>query len=404
MKFVIYEIRKNFLKRYLLVILCIFTIINIVTIYDYYKENHVFSTEQNDRSEAFWDLYEEKFKGEITHQKINTLMEIYNPLRQLCEIERTFSTEYDPNTYTGYVFGDYRMLDLGFVRPMEYSYMYRSHAVEIADKAKENLEFFQFTGNDYQYRSNLKIASLFGGRRIKGFYHTEMYENLFRYDFSSFLIILMSILALVPVFVAEKETEMDIILSTSKKGGEETVNAKILSSFLYVIMINVWFYMVDFFAFSYFYGLTGLNNQLYALRDFMLTPLNIRMWEFIILSAAVKVIGLLAVSSIILFLSSVFRRALLPYVLSLSSVFLLMLIKESGVRGNYSFWKFINPIELIENRELFENTGFINLMGFPVHRFIGVILYMILLARIFIWAIKKIRNKNAWLDKMKERK
>ena len=398
MKILIYEIRKNFIKPYLFVILCLLTVINTVTIYDYYKENHVFSTEKTNRSIAFWNLYEGKFKGRITNEKINALMEIYTPLYQLCAVERTFSTEYDPETYTGYTFGDYRMLDLGFVRPMEYSYMYRSQALEIADKAKENLEFFRTAGNVYQYRSNLKIASLFGGRQITDFYHTEMYENLFRYDFSSFLILLMSILALVPVFVAEKETEMDLILSTSKKGGKETVNAKILSSFLYVIVISVWFYMVDFLAFSYFYGLTGLNNQLYALKDFMLTPLNVKMWGFILLSAAVKIIGLLAVSSIILFLSSIFRRALLPYILSLGTVFLLMLVNE------FTKVKFINPIELIANREMFKNTDFINILGFPVHEFIVVILSVMLFAVAFVLATKMIIKKNACLSKVKESK
>jgi len=118
MKILIYEIRKNFIKPYLFVILCLLTVINTVTIYDYYKENHVFSTEQTNRSIAFWNLYEGKFKGRITNEKINALMEIYTPLYQLCAVERTFSTEYDPETYTGYTFGDYRMLDLGFVRPM----------------------------------------------------------------------------------------------------------------------------------------------------------------------------------------------------------------------------------------------------------------------------------------------
>lgn len=398
MKILVYEIRKNFIKLYLFVILCLLTVINTVTIYDYYKENHVFSTEQTNRSIAFWNLYEGKFKGRITNEKINALMEIYTPLYQLCAVERTFSTEYDPETYTGYTFGDYRMLDLGFVRPMEYSYMYRSQALKIADKAKENLEFFRSAGNVYQYRSNLKIASLFGGRQITDFYHTEMYENLFRYDFSSFLILLMSILALVPVFVAEKETEMDLILSTSKKGGKETVNAKILSSFLYVIVISVWFYMVDFLAFSYFYGLTGLNNQLYALKDFMLTPLNVKMWGFILLSAVVKIIGLLTVSSIILFLSSIFRRTLLPYILSLGTIFLLMLVNE------FTKVKFINPIELIANREMFKNTDFINILGFPVHEFIVVILSVMLFAVAFVLATKMIIKKNACLSKVKESK
>ncbi|MBU5426897.1 hypothetical protein KQI41_10790 [Tissierella pigra] len=398
MKILIFEIRKNFLKRYLFVTLCLLTLINIFMIYDYYKENHVFSTEQTNRSEAFWNLYKGKFKGKITNEKINALMEIYTPLYQICAVERSYSMEYDPETYTGYTFGDYRMLDLGFVRPMEYSYMYRNHALEIADKAMENLEFFRSVDNNYQYRSNLKIASLFGDRQVTDFYHTEMYENLFRYDFSSFLILLMSILALVPVFVAEKETEMNLILSTSKKGGKETINAKILSSFLYVIIISAWFYIFDFLAFSYFYGLTGLNNQLYALKDFMLTPLNVRMWEFIILSAVVKIIGLMAVSSMILFLSSIFRRALLPYILSLATVFLLMLFNE------FAKMKFINPIELIANRELFKNTGFIKILDFPVHKFIGVILSVIFLAGAFVLATKMTSKKNASLGRMKERK
>lgn len=396
MKIIIYEIRKNFLKPYLFLILFMLTLINIVTIYGYYKENHVFSARQDDtRSKAFWNLYEEKFKGNITLEKINALMEIYTPLYQTCIIERSFSTEYNPNTFTGYEFGDYRMLDLGFVRPMEYAYTYREHAQNIANKAKENLKFFRSINNKYQYRSNLKIAALFGGRKITRFYHTEMYDNLFRYDFSSFLILLMTILALVPVFVTEKETEMSLILSTSKKGGKETVNAKILSSFVYVIIIGIWFYMIDFLTFAYFYKLTGITNCLYALRDFMLTPLNITMGGFILLSAGIKIIGLLAISSIILFLSAIFRRTLLPYILSLSSVFLMIFAND------FKAAIFFNPVELIVNRELFKNTAFINLMGFPVHKFIGVIASVLFLTGIFILATKMTRRKNIRLNKIR---
>ncbi len=392
MKIIGYEIRKNYLKRYLIVIIFAFTLVNVISIYGYYETSHVFSTEKDDSwSKAFWDLYEENYKGEITIEKINRLMEIYSPLYQACVVERTFNTEYDPDTFTGYEFGDYRMLDLGFVRPMEYAYTYREKALEIANNAKQNMIFFSSIDNVYQYRSSLKIASLYEGRQINNFYNTEMYDNLFSYDFSSFLILLTVIVAIVPVFVAEKETEMNLILSISKKGGKKTVRAKIASACFFVTGICIWFTITDFFAFAAFFGLTGLTNNLYALRDFMLTPLDITMWEYIIVSAGVKILGMQAVSAVILFISSLFKKALLPYVISLGALFSMMLADELATTKHF------NPFDLIVNRELFRHTNLIRIMDFPVHEYVGVILSVALFFGVFILTTIRVNKNNAWL-------
>lgn len=388
MKITMFEIRKNFIKPSILVVLLIFTFINVLKIYDVYKKNYFFTSQS--MSDAYWRLYDDEMKGEITSDKISRLMTIYNPLYESCVVTRTFSTEYDPNTYTGYVFGDYRMLDYGFVRPIEYAYLYKADAKLIADRAAENAAYFKSANNGYQYSKNLKIAALFDGRQIENFFQTDMYDNLFRYDFSSMLIILMSILGLVPVFVSERETEMDAILRSSKFGRGKTINGKILASCLYVLILSTWFYAVDFIAFSYFYRLTGLTNHLYAIKEFMLTPINISMGQFILLSAAIKALGLLAIGSVVLFISSFFKNAILPYILSLGSVFSLIFFKGTMIGA----LRLVNPIGLITNRELFKSVEYVNLFGIPTLQFIISVLGVAAVTSIVILGTKIIMNKN----------
>jgi hypothetical protein len=396
MKLIGYEIKKNFFRRSIFIVLLLATLVNIGKIYAVYQQNSLFGSEDgNEMNKAFWQLYNNQFKGIITNEKIEELLELYKPLYEVCVVTKTFSTAYNPNTFTGYVFGDFRMLELGFVQPMEYTYMYETYAQDIAIKAEENMKFFYLKGNNYEYKRNLKINNMFKGRNLNEFYHTEIFNQFYHYDFSSFLIILICLLGLVPMFVLEKETEMNFILLSSPYGRNKTVEAKIMASIIYTLLISIWFFIVDFLSFSYFFGLTGISQYVYAIEDFMLTPITLKMWQFILLSFSLKFMGFLSITYILLILSSLFKNVLLPYVIGLSYVFLLIFSNE--FINERKLLQFLNPITLITNRKLFKIVEFINLLGTPIHKYFVVIICGLVLNISLILLIKMINNKDLTL-------
>ena len=228
------------------------------------------------------------YGGEITVEKINSLLEIYRPIYETVQ-SQTASTKEDENSYTYNVYSDELFFRKCFLEEMEYDYTYRSYAAEIVSEARENMDFYKEWGNRYEYRKNFYIARAFYGREIKDFYNTEMYQSLLYYDFSSILMLMLMVYGCASVFVKEEETEMKYIIRTSQNGRGRTYLAKIFSASLFLIVAGVLFSLWDYCLFSLFFGGTeSAASPLYAIRGFQDTILTLSMGQgYLLLSVYV---------------------------------------------------------------------------------------------------------------------
>ena len=399
-KLIQFEYRKHFLKTSVLLAVIIFSVLNVVKINGIYDSNSLFSHNYFGPWESmYWEMYED-FSGKITDEKIEKLIVIYRPLAEQTA-DHTASTAMDnPDTYTGNLYTDAYFFSGCFVKPMEYFYMYRSYANGVAAAAKENVAFFETLGNTYEYRKNAAIAELFQGRVVTDFTYTEMYQYYLQYDFSAFLALLICLYGLMNVFVAEKETEMDTLLLTTKSGGFKTVLAKLISSILFVCGICVWFWLVDFIAFSCIFGsLKAASAPLYALENFANTSINVSLGQYAALSGIVKTTGVLVLGMAFLLISCFFKNSLLPFLSSLSITIVLIYAHETFMSSGRILRKIINPFALIANRVLFRQTEFINLFGFPVPSYAAALLCaaiwnVLLITGIVIFVRKSTIRKN----------
>ena len=66
-------------------------------------------------------------------------------------------------TYSGYIFGDYYLLHSYFYPHMEYSVKYSSDMEEILAQAKENMTFYQESGNTAGAAENAYILHHYAG-------------------------------------------------------------------------------------------------------------------------------------------------------------------------------------------------------------------------------------------------
>jgi len=219
-KLIKYELKKNFLKRSIIIALLIFSVINIVKIISVHNDNSLFGSDMPASwKSVYWQQYD-NFSGQMTQEKIKNLMTVYRPLEQQTA-DLTASTAMDnPNTYTGNVYSDYYLLKWCYVQPMEYAYMYRNTADEIVQTAEENMQFYSDYGNEYLRKENATIAKLFSERTVPDFAYTEMYQYYLEYDFSALLVILLCLYGLVGVFVSEKESDMDTLLLTTDRAAK----------------------------------------------------------------------------------------------------------------------------------------------------------------------------------------
>ncbi len=394
-KLLLFECRKHFFKKSIVLAILLFSILNVVKIYSVYDQTSLLSKSTgSDWHNLYWEIYEE-YRGPITMDKIDKLMSIYGPLEKQTA-DKTASTAVDnPNTYTGNIYNDTYFFRWNFVNPMEYAYLYKGYANDVVDVAKENLAFFESLGNQYEYKKNEVILDRYAERLVSDFKYTEMYENYTHYDFSAFLVILICMYVLINVFVSEKETEMDTLLLTTKAGGTKTVVAKIMSSAIFVCISSFWFWLLDFTSFAAIFGsLEATNSPIYAIENFVNASIGISLGEYAILSSLLKTAGILVLSLLFLLISSFFKNALFPFIISLFATFGFIYIQEMYMGSGRVLLKILNPFVLIVNRELFRKTEFVNLFGYPVISYVPAILFAVTLGAICILGIMIVIRKN----------
>ena len=112
-----YEFIKQFCKRSILALFVVFSLTNLFKIYGEYKSYSYLTDGNGERSwhTLHWRLYEE-YQGEITPEKIERLLSVYQPLVEATSDMTASTATDDPNTMTGNLYSDRNLLDKYFVQ------------------------------------------------------------------------------------------------------------------------------------------------------------------------------------------------------------------------------------------------------------------------------------------------
>lgn len=363
-----YEFIKQFCKRSILALFVVFSLASLFKIYGEYKSYSYLA----DGSGAghwhtvYWQLYEE-YRGKITPEKIEQLLAVYQPLVQATADMTASTATDDPNTMTGNLYSDRNLLDKYFVTPMQYFYEYSGQAEEVTNRARQNAALYEERGAVYQQRESGAVYHLYAGRSIPAFAYQEMCNYYLNYDFSIVLTLMLCLYGIIGTFVSERETQMDMLLIVSPNGGRKTTLAKILAATIFLVLTSLWFSLLDLIGFAAsFQTFEGLTLPVFAIPNFAEASVNINIFQYALLSAALKCAGAWEIGMLWLLVSMFWKNALLPFVIDFA---LCMALVVSGAACAYSnfFWtKVLNPYSLLTNRVLLGKTEFVNLGGFPV--------------------------------------
>ncbi len=392
-----YEFYKLFCKRSMLVVLILFSVINLFKINDEFHSYSYLADGNDSRSwnSVYWQLYE-NYSGEITAEKINHLLGLYQPLADAtADMTASTATGNNPNTMTGNIYSDRNILEKYYVQPMEYFYNYRTYSSEVAKKANENAAFYKAPGLNFEMRKNSVIYNLYSGRSISAFAYQEMYNYYLNYDFSNILVLLLCLYGIISTFVCEKETQMDMLLLTNPNGGKKTTSAKIVAVTLFVISVVIWFSALDYIGFALSFGTTqGYNLPLYAIGNFSTAAVNCNLWQYVILSAVTRTIGVWTMSMVFLLISMFWRNALIPFVADFGAALCLIVTGASQSHLSNVWLKIINPYSLLTNRVLFGKTEFIGFAGYPIQSFLAAIIFAVVVGLIVITAMLILSKRN----------
>lgn len=375
MRLVYYEIRKNFFRKYLILIFFTFLLLNILTIYGNYRLGAVteISTDTAGMKAGYQNLHN-KLDGKITVNKVKFVIEEESRLNALTA-DNTYSRSYQPDTYTGYLFGDYYLIRKYFYQPMQYAALYTSNMEEILKKAEDNTGFYEKYGNNPQKMKNRFILNHYGGRKITDFYNMRPWESLLDYDFSDFLILFLVILGLVPLYVNEKESRMEYLIRTSKGGRFDMSAAKLLASALYILFLVTTFSMENYSGYRTFCGLFGGALPLYALETYQNTPFNCSTLSFYLLFICFKLLGVLVFAFLVCCFSRVSYRVIYPYMAGVLTLAAGVYISgyATSVESGKSMLALFSPLTLLKSQELLKE-----LHGFTMGTIFGLDIFLAL--------------------------
>lgn len=361
-RLIYYECRKHFFNPAMLWMAAAFLILNGMKIYSIYFENSIFSSKnQPEFLEAYEQLYPE-YKGEITDEKIQKLLNIYKPIKQKTD-NGLVGTGADENSYTYNLYSDELFLRWCFLDKMKYGYSYKTYANTVVQQAKENMSFYKTVGNQYESKKNYQIAKAFYQREIKEFCNHDMYQQLLSYDFSSLFLIFLFVYGCSSVFVKEEETEMKYLIATSCRGGRDTFLVKFVSMFLFILLAGSIFSISDFFFFQGCYGTSDAGNQpLYVIEAFQNTDLSLSLKESYFLFSGIRILGFFFLGILFLCISLFVKKTIPAFLINFLAIFALVRYGEHSEKT----LKLCSPVSLISNQALFKSTDFIQIGNYPV--------------------------------------
>ena len=163
MKIVLFEFRKNILRKTIIIPMVILLIVNVMVIYAQYRfQNNPFSSEVNryQSSAREWEYYKElhaQFDGEITEEKQDKIIKLYDNLKEKID-NADYQKGYTKSAGTGYIFGDYSLIETNFYQPIKNLVSYAEKNKKLVDQAKENIKFYKKADNRYELKKNQHIV------------------------------------------------------------------------------------------------------------------------------------------------------------------------------------------------------------------------------------------------------
>lgn len=386
MKIMLFEFRKIILRKSVIIPMGVLLIANMVVIYAHYRFNiDVFSDEVNayNSSSKEWNYYKklhEQLDGEITEEKQDKVIALYNDLKKKID-KGDYDTKYTESAETGYVYGDYSLVESNFYLPMKRLVSYADKTNKLVIQAKKNIEFFKKADNRYEIQKNKYIVDKYSDRVIREFYDTTGWKKLFDYDFSDVILTVFLFLCVLPLFHQERICGMEHIILVTKKGRKMYLAGKYVSVITGMILCTVLVAGINYVMFNFTYGLKGAGTPLYALEEFEYSPYKMTVLQTYLVIQGVKCIALVTISTLMCLIVEIIKNTMASFVILIGII-------VSGLYGsgyicsdnvNKVMAAIVSPFSLFKSSKIFKALYEINLLGtFELRTYVCIAVQIIL--------------------------
>ncbi|WP_207643859.1 hypothetical protein [Defluviitalea phaphyphila] len=295
-------------------------------------------------------------EGKIEEEKVHKIFELKN--ENLEKYNSGILSYKDKNGNTLYSHANIITLQT-LIEDLEYTYLYPLNMEKIVNQSKENLKFFDTEKHIYEINKNKKIIKDYSNRYIPKFGLTRGYELLFNYKISSLVLLFILILPLSSLFAEEKENKYYQIF-IGEKVKKRCIKFKIISSYIFIFVLSLIFYIMDIFCFNRIWPMNEIFNPIYSLKLYKNTFLNTSIFSFLIINFLFMLIAYIFFGTLFMIVSlnskKVFVSLVINYIILISVIILSDFI-------NIPF----NPFNLLNNKDMFK--------GFYVKRILSYHIY-----------------------------
>ncbi len=220
----------------------------------------------------------------------------------------------------------------------KYEYEYASYAADIVKQASDNVSLFNNINNSKKISENRYICKVFSGRKIDNYYDSEDYGWLFKYDFSTLLILVFALVISTYFYHKERTSKTYTLLYLSGKRRNIYVNKLVVMSAV-IFLVGVLLYITDFLVVGSELNLNGGSNPIYAIMKYSNSPLNVSIIGYYIFICLTRIFMCIVFSMLCVFVMSFLSGDIKPIVSGAALLLLFVLFGENIFKPNSFFIK-----------------------------------------------------------------
>lgn len=380
-----YEIKKLFFNKIALALIVIFALIpaicNCIKEVDYIRN----VTSINDLYELE-NKYEGKINDKYFIENPEVLQKIKNKMQfQISDKDEQFYFDYNNainnfNNYNGNTNSKFDSI-LSLKNELE----------DLKNKGQEK---------SYYYRTVDKKYNMMLETKEPQFYFAKGWNDLLNQlsKTSNIFIGMICIVIVSSIFSNEYSSGMDSLIFSSKNGRVKIVKAKLGATIIFSITIVLFYNLIQFLSVILPTTIIGWNTPIQSQVDFMYSPYKFTMLQYFGVTVLFQVIGTIALSFIVTFMSSLFKSSLATFFTSFCIYvlpFIFILLGLHRVRG-ISLVSDLSVIKLIGTYDVFKQYISYNILNIPILYPYIIVVTNLIVAIIFAILTKySVARKNA---------
>jgi len=317
--FIGYEIKKLFGVRYLWIFLVILLLLNSGIAW--YTAGRA-SWEPADMISQFFTDY---LADPETYDAYYAKRKAFNEEQTRLVTEAILMGDYDyerqymPDIYsTNESYSD-EMLFEQLYDAIEASEGYPGTIQKVIDNARANLAEFGAMGvteDSFTYKYQSRVISLYELARDSIEVQMEYvrgWDTYFNYDIVNILLTILVIMLGTLIFAQEKQSGFMPIIRTAKHGRLRTAVAKILTMLILTSVFVLLFTFSTWAIYGLRIGFSSMDNAIQVLPTFTLSPYQLSIGEYFLITVGVRLLSFAVFSVIILAFSTLFYNYILIY-------------------------------------------------------------------------------------------